>query len=80
MDTSDKKDMLMKKSASYEFGCGNILYFMFKSLSIHFLYQKRLVEPTCYSEIVKPNIVQRRLTQRKKKRKKKEVLVKHWCR
>ena len=29
MDTSDDKDMLMRKLAIYEFGCRNILYLMF---------------------------------------------------
>ena len=73
MNTSDDKDMLMRKFAIYEFGCRNILFFMFESLSIYYLYQKRLVETMCYSEIVKPNILKRKLKQRKKKRKKKGV-------
>ena len=57
MDTLGDKDMLMRKLVIYEFGCRNILYLMFESLSIYSLYQKRLVETVCYSEIVKPNIV-----------------------
>ena len=65
MGTSDDKDMLMRKLAIYEFGCRNILYLMFESLSIYCLYQKRLVETMCYSEIVKPNILLRKLKQRK---------------
>ena len=76
MDTSDDKDMLMRKLAIYEFGRRNILYFMFESLFISCLYQERLIETICYSEIVKPNIL-KKLKQRKKKRKKKEVWVKH---
>ena len=55
MGTSDDKDMLMRKLVIYEFGCRNILHLMFESLSIYSLYQKRLVETICYSEIVKPN-------------------------
>ena len=61
MDTSDDKDMLMRKLATYEFGCKNTLYLMFESLSILSLYQKILVETICYSEIVKPNILLRKL-------------------
>ena len=49
MDTSNDKDMLMKKFAN-EFGCRNILNLMFKLLSIYCLYQKRLAERICYSE------------------------------
>ena len=44
MVTPYDKDMLMKKLAISEFGCGNILYLMPESLSIYCLYQKRLVE------------------------------------
>ena len=46
--------MLMRKLAIYEFGCLNIVYSMFELLSIYCLYEKRLVETICYSEIVKP--------------------------
>ena len=35
MDTSDDKNMLMRKLAFYEFGWRNFLYLMFESLSIH---------------------------------------------
>ena len=59
MGTSDDKDVLTRKLAVYEFGCRNILYLMFESLSIYCLYQKRLVETMCYSEIVKPIILLR---------------------
>ena len=65
MGTSDDKDMLMRKLGICEFGCRNILYLMFESLSIYCLYQKRLVETMFYSEIVKPNILLRKLKQRK---------------
>ena len=51
--------MLMRKWAIYEFGCRNILYLMFESLSIYCLYQKRLVEITIF-EIVKPYILLRK--------------------
>ena len=54
------KDMLMTKLSMS----------IFESLSICCLYQKRLVETICYSEMVKPNILLRKLKQRKKKRKK----------
>ena len=77
MDTSDDNDMLMRQLAVCEFGSRNILYLMLESLSVYCQYQKRLVETICYSEIVKPNILLRKLKQRKKKRKKKEVRVKH---
>ena len=70
MDTSDHRDMLMGKLAIYEFGCRNILYLMFDSLPFYYIYQNRLVETICYSEIVKPNILLRKLKQRKKKQKK----------
>ena len=73
MATLDDKDMLMRKLAIYEFGCRNNLYLMFESLSIYFLYQKRLAETIHDSEIVKPNILLRKL-------KKKEMWVKHQCR
>ena len=53
MDTSDDKGMLMRKLAFYELGCRNILYLIFESLSIYCLYQKRLVETICCSEIEK---------------------------
>ena len=53
--------MLVRKLAIYEFGCRNILYLMFESLSIYCLYQKRLVETMCYSEILKPNTLFRKL-------------------
>ena len=49
---------------------------MFESLSVYCLYQKGLVETICYSGIVKPNILVKKLKRRKKKRKK-EVWVKH---
>ena len=39
--SSDDKDMLVKKLATYEFGCRNILYLIFESLSIYCLNQKR---------------------------------------
>ena len=55
MNISCDKGMLMRKLAIYEFGCRNI-FFMFESLSIYCLCQKRL-EAICYCEIVKPNIV-----------------------
>ena len=51
--------MLMRKWAIYEFGCRNILYLMFESLSIYCLYQKKLVEITIF-EIVKPYILLRK--------------------
>ena len=51
--------MLMRKWAIYEFGCRNILYLLFESLSIYCLYQKRLVEITIF-EIVKPYILLRK--------------------
>ena len=63
--------MRMRKLAFYEFGCRNILYLMFESFSIYYLYQKRLAEAICYSEIVKPNILLRKLKQRKKIKEKK---------
>ena len=44
MDTSDVKDMLIRKLAIYEFWCRNILYLMLESLSIHCPIQKRFVE------------------------------------
>ena len=66
---SDDKDMLMRKLAIYEFEC--ILYLMFESLTIYCLYQKRLVETLCYSEIVKPNIL--KLKQRKKMKNERSV-------
>ena len=44
MDTAGDKNMLMRKLAIYEFGCRNILYLMFESLSTYCLYQKRSVE------------------------------------
>ena len=62
--------MLMGKLAIYEFGRRNILYLMFDSLPFYYIYQNRLVETICYSEIVKPNILLRKLKQRKKKQKK----------
>ena len=64
MDSSDDKDTLMRKLAIYEFGqwfeCRNILYLMFELLSIYCLFQKRLVEIICYSEIVKPDSLLRK--------------------
>ena len=57
MDLSDVKDMPMKKLAIYEFRCSNTLYLIFGSWSIYCVYQKRLVETTCFSEIVKPNFI-----------------------
>ena len=63
--------MQMRKLAFYEFGCRNILYLMFESFSIYYLYQKRLAEAICHSEIVKPNILLRKLKQRKKIKEKK---------
>ena len=69
--------MLMRKLGIYEFGGRNVLYLMFKTFSSYCPYQKRLAETICYSEIVKPNILSRKLKLRKKKRKKKEVCVKH---
>ena len=71
MNTSHDKDILMRKSASYEFGCTNILYLMFELLSIYWLYQNKLVETIRYSEIVKPNILLRKLKQKKKNEKRK---------
>ena len=53
MGSSDDKDMLVRKLVVYYIGCRNIFYLMFESLSIYFLCQERLVETTCYSEIVK---------------------------
>ena len=70
----------MKKLAIFEFGCRSILYLIFESLSICCLYQKRLIKTMCYSKMVEPNILLRKLKQGKKKRKKKEVQVKHQCR
>ena len=61
---------------------------MFESFSIYYLYQKRLAEAICHSEIVKPNILLRKLKQRKKIKEKKVcvcvcvcvcVYVKHQC-
>ena len=69
MDTSDDKDMLMRKLAIYKFECRNISYIMFEQLSIYCLYQKRLVETLSTlsrvrcSEILKPNILLRKLKQ-----------------
>ena len=58
MDLSDVKDMPMKKLAVYEFRYRNTsMYLIFGSWSIYCLYQKRLVETTCFSEIVKPNFI-----------------------
>ena len=34
MNMSDDKDMLMRKLATYEFGCRNNLYLMFELLSL----------------------------------------------
>ena len=70
--SSDDKDMLVKKLAIYEFGCRNILYLIFESLSIYCLNQKRVVQTICYSEIGKLNILLKKLKQRKKKRKKRK--------
>ena len=52
MDTSDDKNILMRKLAIYEFGCRRILYLMFEleSLSIYCPYQKRFAETICYFE------------------------------
>ena len=61
--------MLVRKLVVYYIGCRNIFYLMFESLSIYFLCQERLVETTCYSEIVKWYALLRKLKQRKKKRK-----------
>ena len=61
MDTLDDKYMLIRKLAIYEFECRNILYLMFELLSVFCLCQKRLVETICYSEIVKPNTLLRKL-------------------
>ena len=82
MDTSDNKGMLMRKVAIFEFLDveKHFTFLTFESLSIYCQYQKRLAETICYSEILKPNILLRKLKQRKKKRKKKEVLVKCQCR
>ena len=60
MDTVDDKDMLIRKLAFYELGCGNVLCLMFESCSICCLNQKRLIETICYSEIVKSNILMRK--------------------
>ena len=38
----DDKDMLMRKLDICKFGCRNILYLMFESLSIYCPYQKTL--------------------------------------
>ena len=35
MDSSDDKDMPIRKLAIYEFGCRDILYLMFESLTIY---------------------------------------------
>ena len=48
MYTSDEKDMLMQKLAICEFGCRNILYLMFESFSIYFVYQKSLIETVLF--------------------------------
>ena len=66
MDTSDDKDMLMRKLVIYECGCRNILYLMLESSSIFCLYQKILADTISYSEIVKPKTLLRKLKQRKK--------------
>ena len=44
MDTSDVKDILIRKLAIYDFWCRNILYLMLESLSIYCPNQKRFVE------------------------------------
>ena len=80
MDTSDDKGMLMRKLAICELGCRNILYLMFESLSIYCLYQKRLVETICCSEIEKAKHSIEKCKAEKEKPKKKEVWVKHQCR
>ena len=71
MDTTIDKNMLVRKLAIHELGCGSILYLMFELLSIYCLYKKRLVETICCSEIVKPNILLKKLKQRKNKQKEK---------
>ena len=48
MYTSDEKDMLMQELAICEFGCRNILYLMFESFSIYFVYQKSLIETVLF--------------------------------
>ena len=70
------KDMLMGELHIYEFGCRNILYLILESFSICCPCQKRLVRMVYYSKILKPNILLRKLKQRKKERKRKEVWVK----
>ena len=72
--SSEDKDMLMKKLAIYEFGCRNILYLIFESLSIYYLNQKRVLQTICYSEIGKLKILLKKLKQRKKKRKKERIV------
>ena len=67
--------MLMRKLAIYEFGCRSILYLIFELLYIFCLYQKTLVETICYSEIVKPRTLLRKLKQRKKNTKNNSITV-----
>ena len=62
--------MLYRKLAIYEFGCRNILYLMLTHcLSIAYIRKDYIVETIYYFEIVKPNILLRKLMQRKKKTK-----------
>ena len=60
MDTSDEKDMIMRKLAIYGFGCKKVWIKKIELLSNYCLYQRRLVETISYSEIVKPNIPSRK--------------------
>ena len=48
---------------------------MFESLSIFCLYPKILEETICYSEIVKPNTLLRKLKQRNKKTKNNSITI-----
>ena len=80
--TLNDKDILMRKLAIYEFGCRNVSHVTFESLSIYYLYQKKLVElveTMYYSEMVKQNILIEKIKAEKEKTKK-EVWMKQQCR
>ena len=78
MYTSDEKDMLMQKLAICEFGCRNILYLMFESFSIYFVYQKSLIETVLFWNCkAKYTILKIKAENEKIK---KEVWMKYQCR
>ena len=68
----------MTKLNIYEFGCRNMLHLIFQSF-FYCLNQRSLVETIFYSEMVKPNIVLKKLKQEKKKWKRKKVRLKQQC-